>query len=180
MLRRSQITAESVCHCADFKAISSLNLETFKLPPMEEPLYILRMQVQACSVGLIAGGLPIESKLPWIGSDHISFRGLLRIQCWENSASNLELNYGSLLVYSTAENSPSGGFIEVDYSGASEERGYFAVPTGTFNRMLSVVLAHLSGHQAAMEIQCQTFRFSTASPKVELTSLSLSYGGGSL
>jgi len=136
----------------------------------------LRLKVQRCSINLRDSVRPIlRSKGPWPGSQLV-FWGTYRIRTWgPTDVSNTALNSGSMVVY-PGRGRKRGGFIEIDHSNASEDRGFFAVDPATFDRALAVVLAHMTGHQAALELHFALLNYSPQRTKVRLSHLSLSYG----
>jgi hypothetical protein len=138
--------------------------------------HILRMRVQVCSVCLHEGGRALVENTPWLGRDHVVFRGTLKIRSWGRSkVEELALHAGTMLVYSIAKGR-SGGFIEIDYSGASNDRGFFGVTAELFDRVLAVALAHLSGHQESLEIQFPLVRYLRSRTTIRIAQMSLSYG----
>jgi hypothetical protein len=143
---------------------------------MTKLVHILRMRVQTCSVRLCDGRRALAKDAPWLGRDYVVFHGTLKIQSRGRSeVTALALHSGTMLLYSIAKGQP-GGFIEIDYSGASEDRGFFGVTAEVFDRLLAVALAHLSGHQASMEIQFPLVRFSKSRSKIRIAHMSFSYG----
>lgn len=143
---------------------------------MKRPVHILRMRVQTCSISLHNDQPGARRTVPWLGRDHVVFRGTLTIRSFgSDGTAEIHLHSGTMLVYPVAAGKP-GGFIEIDSSGASEDRGFFGVTTALFDRILSVSLAHMSGHQASMEVQFPLLRYSKGGSKAPLGPISLSYG----
>jgi hypothetical protein len=141
-----------------------------------ESIYILRMRVQNWSVSLHGGARRLVVSAPWIGRDAVVFRGTFRIRHFGQARiQDVDLYSGTMVVYPLGKRKP-GGVVEVDYTNASEERGYFGVGDEEFDRLLAVALAHMSGHQSNIEIQFPLTRYSKAQSKIRLTQMSLSYG----